>query len=59
MHQYFFWETVIWDSAVRGVSGTFINGFYETGLQSYGETAYGFPEKKQAMLNLPILPVFQ
>jgi len=33
--------------------GTFINGFYETGPQTYGESAYGFPENKQAMINLP------
>ncbi len=33
--------------------GTFINGFYETGPQVYGEAAYGFPEERQAMLNLP------
>ena len=39
----------------HGVSrkGTFINGFFESGPQVYGETAYGFPDKKQAMLNLP------
>ncbi len=33
--------------------GTFINGFFESGPQVYGEKAYGFPDKKQAMLNLP------
>ncbi|MBI9106222.1 MAG: beta-phosphoglucomutase [Spirochaetales bacterium] len=33
--------------------GTFINGFYETGPQLYAESAYGFPEERQVMLNLP------
>ncbi|HAK47114.1 MAG TPA: beta-phosphoglucomutase [Spirochaeta sp.] len=35
------------------VKGTFINGFYESGPQVYGEAAFGFPDKKQALLNLP------
>ena len=35
------------------VNGTFINGFYESGPQFYGEAAFGFPDKKQALLNLP------
>ncbi len=33
--------------------GLFVNGFYETAPQIYGESAFGFPDKKQAMLNLP------
>jgi alpha,alpha-trehalose phosphorylase len=35
--------------------GTFINGFYESAPQIYAESAYGFPDKKQMMLNLPDL----
>ena len=35
--------------------GTFINGFYESSPQVYGEAAFGFPEERQAMLNLPDL----
>ncbi|MDC7228277.1 MAG: beta-phosphoglucomutase [Spirochaetales bacterium] len=43
------------DGPERGSSthGTFINGFYESSPQVYGEAAFGFPDKKQAMLNLP------
>ncbi|MDC7124305.1 MAG: beta-phosphoglucomutase [Spirochaetales bacterium] len=39
--------------------GTFINGFYENAQQVYGESAYGFPEKKQTMLNLPDPTLFE
>ena len=33
--------------------GTFINGFYESSPQVYGEAAFGYPDKKQALMNLP------
>jgi trehalose/maltose hydrolase-like predicted phosphorylase len=33
--------------------GTYINGFYESGTITYGETAYGYAEKSQTMLNVP------
>ena len=43
------------DNAKLGTSakGTFINGFYESSPQVYGEAAFGFPDKRQALLNLP------
>ncbi len=34
-------------------NGCFINGFYESGPQFYGESAFGFPDRRQAILNLP------
>lgn len=34
-----------------GAEGTFLNGVYEEGTIKYGETAYGFPEKSQTMIN--------
>ena len=34
------------------MQGTYINGFYETSAIEYGETAYGFPETGQTMLNV-------
>ncbi len=36
-----------------GTKGTFVNGFYESAPQVYGESAFGFPDKKQSILNLP------
>lgn len=33
-------------------NGTYINGFYETAPIVYGETAYGYAEKSQTMLNI-------
>ncbi len=35
-----------------GLDGTYINGFYESEYIKYGETAYGFAEKSQTMLNV-------
>ncbi|HWR60089.1 MAG TPA: glycosyl hydrolase family 65 protein [Clostridia bacterium] len=35
-----------------GAEGTFLNGVYEEGIIRYGETAYGFPEKSQTMINV-------
>ena len=35
------------------VRGTYINGFCEEEEISYGERLYGFPEKKQVLVNLP------
>src|SRR5690606_28640416 len=32
--------------------GTYINGFYETRPIEYGESAYGYPENGQTMLNV-------
>lgn len=40
------------DSAVTGLQGTYINGFYETETIKYGEAAYGYAEKSQTMLNV-------
>ncbi len=37
---------------ITGAEGTYINGFYETVPINYGEKAYGFPDKSQAMLNV-------
>lgn len=36
-----------------GLEGTYLNGFYETETIHYGETAYGFPQYSQTMLNVP------
>jgi len=33
-------------------AGTFINGFYETALITYGEKAYGYPSLQQVMIPL-------
>jgi trehalose/maltose hydrolase-like predicted phosphorylase len=38
--------------ALGSSDGTFLNGFYETGVISYGEKAYAFPEVSQTMLNV-------
>lgn len=35
-----------------GLNGTYVNGFYESEYIKYGETAYGFAEKSQTMLNV-------
>src|SRR5690242_10207018 len=36
----------------RGLSGTYLNGFYESVPLEYGETGYGFPEDGQAVVNV-------
>jgi alpha,alpha-trehalose phosphorylase len=36
----------------RGLSGTYLNGFYESYPLSYGERGYGFPEDGQAVVNV-------
>jgi len=36
----------------RALSGTYLNGFYESIPLSYGETAYGNPEDGQAVVNV-------
>ncbi len=36
----------------KGMEGSFINGYYESEHIRYGETAYGFAEKTQTMLNV-------
>lgn len=36
-----------------GEAGTYLNGFYELRPIIYGETAYGFPQVGQTMLNCP------
>ena len=33
-------------------SGTFLNGFYDSEPISYGEIAYGYPQRRQRMLNV-------
>jgi trehalose/maltose hydrolase-like predicted phosphorylase len=38
--------------AGTSVEGTYINGFYETGVLKYPEAAFGYPEKSQTMLNI-------
>lgn len=35
-----------------GFEGTFLNGIYESRPISYGETAYGFPERSQTMISV-------
>jgi alpha,alpha-trehalose phosphorylase len=35
-----------------GVEGTYLNGFYESEVIKYPETAYGYAEKSQTMLNV-------
>ena len=35
-----------------GMEGSFVNGFYESETIRYGETAYGFADKTQTMLNV-------
>ncbi len=37
---------------IERVPGTFINGFYEKGSITYGEHAFGYPNKKQVMIPL-------
>lgn len=39
-------------SAELGLEGTYINGFYETEIIKYPETAHGFAENGQTMLNV-------
>jgi alpha,alpha-trehalose phosphorylase len=36
----------------RALSGTYLNGFYESYPLSYGERGYGFPEDGQAIVNV-------
>lgn len=36
----------------RGLSGTYLNGFYESYPLDYGERGYGFPEDGQAVVNV-------
>jgi alpha,alpha-trehalose phosphorylase len=36
----------------RGLSGTYLNGFYESYPLHYGESGYGFAEDGQAMVNV-------
>jgi alpha,alpha-trehalose phosphorylase len=36
----------------RALSGTYLNGFYESYPLSYGERGYGFPEDGQALVNV-------
>jgi alpha,alpha-trehalose phosphorylase len=36
-----------------GYDGTYINGFYESNLITYGEKAYGYAKNSQTMLNVP------
>ena len=36
----------------RGLSGTYLNGFYESYRLSYGERGYGFAEDGQAVVNV-------
>ncbi|MDD2214652.1 MAG: hypothetical protein PHR21_08980, partial [Oscillospiraceae bacterium] len=35
-----------------GLAGSFINGFFESETISYGETAYGYAQDSQTMMNL-------
>ncbi len=36
-----------------GVPGSYLNGFYETRRLPYAESAYGYPEDGQTLLNVP------
>lgn len=36
----------------RGISGTYVNGFYESFTLEYGETGYGFAEDGQTVVNV-------
>ncbi len=45
-----FEENVPYQTTIRG---TYINGFYDTHTIPYGESAYGFPEKGQTIVNVP------
>jgi alpha,alpha-trehalose phosphorylase len=36
----------------RGISGTYVNGFYESFPLQYGESGYGFAEDGQAVVNV-------
>ena len=36
----------------RALSGTYLNGFYESHRMSYGERGYGFPEDGQSVVNV-------
>jgi alpha,alpha-trehalose phosphorylase len=36
----------------RGLSGTYLSGFYESYPLGYGETGYGFPEDGQVIVNV-------
>jgi alpha,alpha-trehalose phosphorylase len=37
----------------RGLSGTYLNGFYESVPLLYGEGGYGYPEDGQTVVNVP------
>lgn len=37
---------------MESIRGTYINGFYETTDVTYGESAYGFPQTAQKMVNI-------
>lgn len=41
------------DGCFRSVDGTYLNGFYESRRIDYPETAHGYAEKSQTMLNVP------
>ena len=45
-----FEENVPYQTTIRG---TYINGFYDTHTIPYGESAYGFPEKGETIVNVP------
>ena len=45
-----FEENVPYQTTIRG---TYINGFYDTHSIPYGESAYGFPEKGETIVNVP------
>ena len=36
----------------RALSGTYLNGFYESHPMAYGERGYGFPEEGQSVVNV-------
>ena len=45
-----FEENVPYQTTIRG---TYVNGFYDSHTIPYGESAYGFPESGQTIVNLP------
>jgi len=41
------------DKSILSVDGTYLNGFYESQRIEYPESAYGYAENSQTMLNVP------
>jgi len=48
-----------YSDVIKNSRGTFMNGFYESVPIKYGESAYGYAQNNQIMLNLPDMASFK